>query len=167
MNLVGFIIRIYYDARSTEHEITEITVYKSMLEDVHNAHRQVVLNLDVPETTGAVGTRLKKIEPNVEERVICYEILSLWQPGIATQVVQSSSLLTCTHDDPPCIAVWTDPNHSNSFLCMISGFHRGVNQVFAIIGWKAVFIGSCLPTFRGSLSVQLSKLKLHFRRWYR
>ena len=77
MNLVGFIIRIYYDARSTEHEITEITVYKSMLEDVHNAHRQVVLNLDVPETTGDVGTRLKKIEPNVEERVICYEILSL------------------------------------------------------------------------------------------
>jgi len=77
MNLVGFIIRIYYDAWSTERQITEITVYKSMLEDVYNAHRVVVLNLDITEIAGTIGTRLKKIEPNIEGRVICYEILSL------------------------------------------------------------------------------------------
>lgn len=40
--------------------LTEITVYQSMLENVHNAHREVVLKLDVTETTGPIGTRLKK-----------------------------------------------------------------------------------------------------------
>jgi len=54
VNLLDFIIRIYYDARSTERQITEITVYKSMLEDVYNAYREVVLNLDVTETAGAI-----------------------------------------------------------------------------------------------------------------
>jgi hypothetical protein len=40
--------------------LTEITVYQTMLENVNNAHREVVLKFDVTETAGALGTRLKK-----------------------------------------------------------------------------------------------------------
>jgi hypothetical protein len=77
VHLFGFIIRIYHDARSPERQITEITVCKSKLEDFYNVHREMVLNLGVTETAGVIDTRLKKIEPNIKGRVICYELLSL------------------------------------------------------------------------------------------
>ena len=41
--------------------------------------------------------------------------------------------------------------------CKISSFHCGVVEAFAILGWYAAFIGSCLATFRDSLFVPSSK----------
>jgi hypothetical protein len=45
--------------RDILHELTEITVNERMLEKVYNAHREVVLKLDVTETAGAISTLLK------------------------------------------------------------------------------------------------------------
>jgi hypothetical protein len=46
--------------RDSLHGLTERTMYQNMLENVYNAHREVVLKLDATGTAGAVGTRLKK-----------------------------------------------------------------------------------------------------------
>jgi hypothetical protein len=51
---------IGHGRRDILHGLTEITVYQSMLENVYNAQREAVLKLDVTETAGAIGTRLKK-----------------------------------------------------------------------------------------------------------
>ena len=34
------------------------------------------------------------------------------------------------------------------------GFRSGVDEVFALLGCYTVYVCSCLPTFRGSLSAQ-------------
>jgi hypothetical protein len=41
----------------------------------------------------------------------------------------------------------------------ISGFRRGVVEVFALLGYCAAYVGSYLPTFRDSLSVPSSRVK--------
>ena len=41
----------------------------------------------------------------------------------------------------------------------ISGFRLGVDEVFAFRDWYAVYVGSSLSTFRGSLSVPSSRFK--------
>jgi hypothetical protein len=41
-------------------------------------------------------------------------------------------------------------NHTN---CVISGFPRGVNELFVLLGFYEAWIGSLLPTFRDNLSV--------------
>jgi hypothetical protein len=40
----------------------------------------------------------------------------------------------------------------NPFLCVISGFHRGANEIFTLVGIYAEFIDCSLPTFRDNLS---------------
>jgi len=42
---------------------------------------------------------------------------------------------------------------------MISGFHRVVNVIFALLGCYAAYNGSYLPTFRDTLSVPSSRFK--------
>jgi hypothetical protein len=42
---------------------------------------------------------------------------------------------------------------------MISGLRRGVNEIFAVLGCHAAFIGSYLPTFRDNQSVLCWKVK--------
>jgi hypothetical protein len=44
--------------RDILHGLTEITANKRMLENVYNAHREVVLKPDVTEKAGTVGTLL-------------------------------------------------------------------------------------------------------------
>jgi hypothetical protein len=38
-------------------------------------------------------------------------------------------------------------------LCEISGFFRGVDEIFALLGCNAAYVSSHLTTFRDSLSV--------------
>jgi len=38
-------------------------------------------------------------------------------------------------------------------LCGTSGFHRRVDEAFALPGCYAAYVGSCLPKFRDNLSV--------------
>jgi hypothetical protein len=42
--------------------------------------------------------------------------------------------------------------------CVISGFCRCVNEIFALLGCYAAYIGSELPTFRDYLSNSLGLL---------
>jgi len=50
--------------------------------------------------------------------------------------------------------------YDNSDDCVISGFRRGVNEIYALLGSYAAWIGNYVPTFRDSLSVPPSRSKL-------
>jgi hypothetical protein len=51
-------------------------------------------------------------------------------------------------------------------LGAMSGFHRGVNEVFALLGCYAALIRSKLPTFRNSLSDKRCKNSIHCCYYY-
>ena len=44
-------------------------------------------------------------------------------------------------------------------LCVISGFHRDVVEIFALLGYYAALNGSSVLTFRDNLSVPSSRVK--------
>jgi len=44
-------------------------------------------------------------------------------------------------------------------ICEISGFRSGVAEFFALMGFNAAWVGSCLAMFRYSLSVPSSRVK--------
>ena len=46
-----------------------------------------------------------------------------------------------------------------NFICEISGFRRGVVEVFALLRCYAAWVGSWLPTFRDNLLVPSSRVK--------
>jgi hypothetical protein len=46
---------------------------------------------------------------------------------------------------------------------VISGFRRGVNEIFALLGCNAAYNGSQLPTFRDNLAVPSSAVKLDIK----
>ena len=43
-------------------------------------------------------------------------------------------------------------------LCVISGFRREVDEIWALLGYYAVYSGNSLPSFRDSLSVPSSRV---------
>jgi hypothetical protein len=51
------------------------------------------------------------------------------------------------------------PQSSCSGFCEVSGFHRATCEVLALPGFYSAYVGSCLPTFRDSLTVPFSKVK--------
>jgi hypothetical protein len=46
-----------------------------------------------------------------------------------------------------------------SHRCVVSGFRRGVNEIFALLEFYAAYIASLSPTFRDNLSVPSSRVK--------
>ena len=48
----------------------------------------------------------------------------------------------------------------NSYICLISGFRREVDENCALLGHYAESSGNSLPTFRDNLSVPSSRVKL-------
>jgi hypothetical protein len=44
-------------------------------------------------------------------------------------------------------------------LRVISGFRRHLDDICALMGYYAALSGSCVPTFRGNLSVPSSRFK--------
>jgi len=44
-------------------------------------------------------------------------------------------------------------------ICEISVCRHGVFEAFAVLGCYTAYVGSCLPTFRDSLSVPYPKIK--------
>jgi hypothetical protein len=49
--------------------------------------------------------------------------------------------------------------------CVISGFHRDVDDTCALLGYYAAMSGSCVPTFQDNLSVPSSRAKKTFFFW--
>ena len=54
-------------------------------------------------------------------------------------------------------------NHPVSFLCVISGFRRGVNEVLALLGCYSSLTGTELQTFRDNPSAPLSWSVKHLK----
>jgi hypothetical protein len=41
----------------------------------------------------------------------------------------------------------------DKLIFVISGLRHGIDEIFALLGCYAVYIGTCVPTFRDNLSV--------------
>ena len=73
---------------------------------------------------------------------------------VATAVVMHSIFGVTTHSGMYNLGLVTQCT-----VCETTGFHRGVVDTVALLGCYITYIGSRLPTFRESLSVQSSSVK--------